>query len=96
MKIIEIEPLENGAHRNQTGGISYVPKGWAIIPDSMEIPDTFPFVNIKVKDEVVTEMTPGIVPEPEPIPDVEPTAQDDTDAILVDHEYRLTLLELGV
>ena len=25
---------------------------------------------------------------------IEPTAQDDTDAILIDHEYRLTLLEL--
>lgn len=24
------------------------------------------------------------------------TAQDDTDAMLVDHEYRITLLELGV
>lgn len=27
---------------------------------------------------------------------VEPTAQDDTDAMLIDHEYRLTLLELGL
>lgn len=26
----------------------------------------------------------------------ETTAQDDTDAMIVDHEYRLTLLELGV
>jgi hypothetical protein len=26
----------------------------------------------------------------------EPTAQDDTDAMLIDHEYRLTLLELGL
>ena len=26
----------------------------------------------------------------------EPTAEDDIDAMLVDHEYRLTLLELGV
>lgn len=26
----------------------------------------------------------------------EPTAQDDTDAMLVDHEYRLTILELGL
>ena len=26
----------------------------------------------------------------------EPTAQDDTDALMVDHELRLTLLELGV
>lgn len=25
-----------------------------------------------------------------------PTAQNDTDAMLVDHEYRLTLLELGL
>lgn len=25
-----------------------------------------------------------------------PTAQDDDDALLIDHEYRLTLLELGV
>lgn len=28
--------------------------------------------------------------------DPEPGAQDDTDAMLIDHEYRLTLLELGV
>ena len=27
---------------------------------------------------------------------VEATAQADTDAMLIDHEYRLTLLELGV
>ena len=27
---------------------------------------------------------------------VVPTAQDDTDAMLIDHEYRLTLLELDV
>lgn len=26
----------------------------------------------------------------------EPTAQEDADAMLVDHEYRLTLLELGI
>ena len=32
------------------------------------------------------------LPEPETVP----TAQDDTDAMLIDHEYRLTLLELGV
>jgi hypothetical protein len=27
---------------------------------------------------------------------VEHTVQDDTDAMLIDHEYRLTLLELGI
>ena len=30
--------------------------------------------------------------EPEPV--VEPTPQEDTDAMLIDHEYRLTMLEL--
>lgn len=41
----------------------------------------------------VTEMTEGTLPEPvEP----EPTEEDDTSAMLVDHEYRLTLLELGL
>lgn len=39
------------------------------------------------------------VPEPDPETEPEtstPTAQDDTDAMLVDHEYRITLLELGL
>ena len=29
-------------------------------------------------------------------PESAPTAQEDTDAMMVDHEYRLTLLELGL
>lgn len=32
----------------------------------------------------------------EPETTTEPTAQDDTDSMLVDHEYRITLLELGL
>lgn len=32
----------------------------------------------------------------EPLSSPEPTAQEDMEAMLVDHEYRLTLLELGV
>lgn len=72
MRIIEIAALDNGAHRNQNGGMSVVPEGWAVIPETMTIPGTFPFVNITVKDGVVTSMTAGIVPEVEP---VEPTKQ---------------------
>ena len=96
MRIVEIEALDNGAHRNQNGGISTVPEGWAIIPDGMAIPATFPFVDIEVEDQTVISMTAGIVPEAEPVPVPQPTAQDDTDAMMVDHEYRLTLLELGM
>lgn len=51
MKIIEIKALPNGSHRNQEG-INHIPEGYAHIPDEMPIPDTFPFVNIEVADEV--------------------------------------------
>ena len=73
MLIIEIETQENGAHRNQTGTFRTIPQGWAEVPSSIEIPDTFPFVNIEVENGVVTSMTAGVVPEPEPEPEPEPT-----------------------
>lgn len=72
MLIIEITALENGAHRNQTGTFRTIPEGWAVAPEGMEIPDTFPFVNLTAEDGVVTSMTAGVVPEPEPEPTPEP------------------------
>lgn len=98
MRMIEIEALQSGAHRNQTyHGV--LPYGWAIIPDGMDTPN-YPFGDITVEfvDGVmtVTGWTPVILPEPEPEPQPEHTAQDDVDAMIVDHEYRLTLIELGV
>ena len=76
MLIIEIAALENGAHRNQTCNLSNIPEGWAEVPSSIEVPDTFPFVNIEVENGVVTSMTAGVVPEPEPEPEPEPTLED--------------------
>lgn len=75
MLIIEIQPLDNGAHRNQSpsGTISPIPDGWAVVPSTIKIPDTFPFVNIEVDGQTVTAMTAGVVPEPEPEPTPEPT-----------------------
>ena len=72
MQIIEITALPNGAHRNQTGDFRTIPEGWAVVPEEMEIPETFPFVNIETEDGVVTSMTAGTVPEPEPEPEPEP------------------------
>lgn len=76
MKIIEIKPLLNGGHSNQSMDYEIpVPEGWAVIPDDMVIPDTFPFVNIKAGEidgvMTVTDMTAGTVPGP-----VEPTAEE--------------------
>lgn len=82
MKIIEIAPLSNGAHRNQTGGLSNVPNGWAVIPDDMET-ENFPFGEITVDETqsppVVTSWTPGDIPEE---PDPEPTTDEILDAML--------------
>lgn len=76
MLIIEIQPLENGAHRNQTCNLSTIPEGWAVVPDSIKIPDTFPFVDIEVDGQTVISMTAGIVPESESEPTLAPTQLD--------------------
>lgn len=82
MTIIEITPLENGAHKNQTGSFSTVPDGWAIIPSGLDTPN-FPFGTITVDDSTpphVTSWTAGELPEPEPTPEEEPTQLDRVEA----------------
>ena len=98
MGIIEIEENTNGYHENRWYDGGEIPAGWALIPDGMSYPDTFPFVTLTVDGQTVTAMTAGTVPVPEPIPEPTPTptAEDDINAMAVDHEYRLTLLEMGV
>lgn len=97
MKIIEIAALENGAHKNQIIESNVVPpNGWAVIPDNIELPSTFPFVNLTIDENGnITGVTAGVVPEPEP-EETEPSEAEDAAALLIDHEYRLTLLELGI
>lgn len=51
MTIIEIQALDNGAHRNQTVfGEVALPEGWATIPDDMVRPASFPFVDLTVEE----------------------------------------------
>lgn len=82
MLIIEIAALDNGAHRNQTGNLRTIPEGWAVVPDTIEVPDTFPFVDIEVEGQTVIAMTAGVMPEPEPIPEPEPTTEELLNAML--------------
>jgi hypothetical protein len=91
MKLIEITALSNGAHRNQTYNGATVPDGWAVIPDGMAVPDTFPFVNLTVDGQTVTSMTAGTLPEPD---EPEPTAEDITLDLMAEHEERLCMLEI--
>ena len=73
MRIVEIQALPNGAHRNQTTTSTTIPAGWAEIPADVAIPETFPFVDIQVEGNKVVSMTAVVVPEPEPQPEPEPT-----------------------
>ncbi len=71
MKLIEIAALENGAHRNQEiYGVEdmEIPKGYAVIPEDMEIPETFPFVNVKA-EPVTRTMDVGRDEEGNPVQD---------------------------
>lgn len=80
MRIIKIEAFEDGGHANQTTSAKVpVPSGWAIIPDTMEIPETFPFVSLEVDGKYVTKMTAGEVP---PAPPEEPSAEEILNIIL--------------
>lgn len=107
MQIIEINALPNGAHNNQTCHGKLL-EGWAYIPDDMELPESFPFVNITVDGDTVTGMETNQEAwdavlaeraarqaEKEAV-ESEPSIQDDIDAMLVDQEYRITMLELGI
>jgi len=78
MRIIEIEALYNGSHRNQESDqesdFETIPVGCAVVPDDMETPN-YPFGEIEV-DEIdgvmtVTKWTAHPIPEPEPVPEKE-------------------------
>lgn len=112
MNLIKIAAMDSGAHENRSSPWeTTVPEGWAVIPAGVTIPDSFPFVDVTVEDAdgapTVTalhgrEMPPDDTPAPEPEPTLKEqvaalqTAQSDTDSLLVEQEYRLTLLEQGI
>lgn len=76
MRIVEIQALPNGAHRNQTTTSTTIPTGWAEIPADVAIPETFPFVDIQVEGSKIVNMTAGVVPDPEPEPEPAPAVDE--------------------
>lgn len=93
MRIIEIQALSNGAHRNQTGNFSSIPTGWAEIPADVAIPETFPFVDIQVEGNKVVSMTAGVVPQPEPEPEPEPT---ETEQLRADVDFLSAMMGVSL
>ena len=67
MRIIEINALPNGAHRNQTINQNMkLPDGYAFIPEGMVL-DNFPFGEVTAEEidgiMTVTAWTPGVIPK---------------------------------
>lgn len=87
MRIVEIKALDNGAHNNQTidGVFAEIPDGYAVIPDDMEC-ENFPFGEVKAEEidgvMTATEWIAGTLPESEPMPETEPTAEELLDILL--------------
>ena len=83
MRILKIEPETNGAHDNLTSNISFVPEGYAVVPDDMEMLN-FPFGEIEVEEidgvMTVTRWVAGTIPEAEepetPVTEVEQLRAD--------------------
>lgn len=93
MKIIEIQALDNGAHRNQTTTSTTIPTGWAEIPADVAIPETFPFVDLAVEGQRVVSMTAGVVPAPDPEPEPEPT---ETEQLRADVDFLSAMMGVSL
>lgn len=107
MQIIKKEPNATGGRPGlQTWPCAQPPEGYVFVPEGFDtqIFHNFSgFVNIEHDGTYLTAMTgnqEALSAYLAEYPDVElpdPTqAQKDTDALVVDHELRLTLLELGL
>lgn len=87
MNLIEINALDNGAHENRsTPWETTVPEGWAVIPDGLPLPESFPFVDLETAlvDGVptVTAMTKREMPaQKAPAEAAAPTMEQQVEAL---------------
>ena len=97
LTIMEVEARPDGGHgmlREDNRTECWL-DGWIAVPPQLEQKawDCGGYCRLVVRDGVLEEVKPiDRPPEGKEIPSI----QDDVDTMLVDHEYRLTLLELGV
>lgn len=103
--IIQKQPNPSGAYpAPQTWNSNVPPSGYAVIDlDMTEFFNYNGFVTFTIEGDTVTAYTPNVdawekwkAENPDTPQEDEPTEAEDTSAMLIDHEYRLTLLELGL
>lgn len=75
--------------------------GWHLVSEELEeeVLRLMPFIIPTIEDDVIVAVTDNLEgrynfakPQPEP----QPPPDEDRDAMLMDQEYRLTMLELGL
>lgn len=98
MYIIQIEPLEGtNVHpvESQSHRTSCWLDGYVEVPEPLleKAISTYVSCNLVMQDGVLVDIEPLELPQEE---NREPSPEEDTQAMMVEHEYRLTLLELGV
>lgn len=90
MRAIKIEANANGSHENMVFDHPiHMPPGWALIPDDVEIPNSFPFVDVEIQDGLVVRLA---VREIE-VPDEQPKTPSRLDEIEAQVMY--TAMETG-
>lgn len=82
--------LQSQSHRTE----NWMGEGWLEVPAHLEsaVWACCGYCDLAFEGDRLT----GVTPIERPVSPAVPTEEDDTNALLVDHEYRLTLLELGV
>lgn len=97
MTIIEKMARSDGGHGLQSQSHrrgNWMGNGWAEVPAHLEsaVWACCGYCDLTFEGDRLT----GVAPIERPVSPAAPTEEEDTNALLVDHEYRLTLLELGV
>jgi hypothetical protein len=101
MVIMQKQPNPSGAYSSiQSWSGVAPPDGYYQVLDNVTLTDGG-FGALTVEDGIVTAFTPDVEAwerwqAEHPVPEPQPSAEEDRDAMLVGLEYRMTLLELGV
>lgn len=92
-----INPTTHDVQGSSVHTENWLGDGWYIVPPELE-DSAIESLGYCVLDFDDDGNVVGLTPTERPVFDevIKRTAQDDTDALIVDHEYRLTMLELGV
>ena len=97
MTIIQIAPLEDSYHpfQSQSHRTECWLEGYIAVPPALvdAVNDCCGYCELVIENSVLVDVRPVAMPEPE-APEFDPVT--DLELLAIDHEFRLTMLELGL